>query len=244
MNILAKVAYKGTNFQGWQRQKGVKSIQGEIEKILSRILNAPTVIFASGRTDAGVHARCQYFHFEVKNNVDLAKLRYSANSLLGKDIQLLSFTIVPDGFHARFSAVEKHYSYTFYVGENDPFNNEFKAHFVQPLDLKRFTKAVMMFNGTFNFNNFTSKPLDEQGFIRSVKVSVKQTDNVVRIDFYGNGFMRYMIRFMVGVAKAIGEGKQDFIYLTDHLTKNDPREIVRYKAEANGLVLEEVKYNL
>ena len=104
MKLLCCVTYKGTEYQGWQKQPGTPTIQGEIEKVLSQILNSEINIQGSGRTDAGVHAENQYFHFETEKEIDLDRLRYSANCLLPKDIFIKSISKVNDDFHARYSA--------------------------------------------------------------------------------------------------------------------------------------------
>lgn len=242
MKILAKVAYKGTNYQGWQKQPDALSVQEKIETILSKILNNDISITGSGRTDAGVHAKGQYFHFEVKNECDLGKLRYSTNRLLPDDIHIISMKYVPDDFHARFSAVEKHYSYTLFVGENDPFTNVFAYHFLRPMDVELFLSAIHSFEGKHNFQDFTSKDEDEKDFVRTISVKTKADGQKIRIDFYGDGFMKYMIRFMVGTSIAIGEKKENLDFISKHLEDEKPRKIVRYKAPSEGLILEDVKY--
>lgn len=242
MKIFAKVSYKGTNYQGWQSQPNEKTVQGSIEKILSMILDNDVHIYASGRTDAGVHAHGQYFHFEVNHDVDLDKLRYSLNRLLPSDIHIISFTTVDDDFNARFSAKEKHYSYTIYVGENDPFINDFAYHFVRPLNIDLFVQAIALFSGKFNFQDFTSKEEDEYGFVRNVSVETSVVGQKIRVDFYGDGFMKYMIRFMIGTAIAIGEKRQPLSFIPSHLQDKKEREIVKFKAPAEGLILEDVKY--
>lgn len=242
MKIFAIVAYKGTNYQGWQRQTNAPSIQEEIEKVLSRILNAEICISGSGRTDAGVHAKGQTFHFEINKEVDVEKLRYSCNCLLPKDIHIKEMKVVEDDFHARFNIKEKIYSYTISVGENNPFNNEFTFNYLKPLDVERLKEAFKPFNGKHNFQDFTSKEEDEGGFIRRVNIEVEQDENIIKITFKGNGFMRYMIRFMVGAAIAVAEHREEVSFIEQHLDAKKPREIIMYKAPSEGLVLEEVKY--
>ncbi|MFA7031988.1 MAG: tRNA pseudouridine(38-40) synthase TruA [Bacilli bacterium] len=242
MKILGKVSYKGTKYQGWQRQSDSPTIEGTIENILSRILNVPTIIAGSGRTDAGVHARGQYFHFEVKNNIDLSKLKYACNRLLPSDIHIISLTPVDDSFHARFSAVEKHYSYTLFIGENDPFTNDFAYHFLRLLDVQLFLQALKLFEGTHCFQDFTSKEKDDRHFIRTVHVQFAINGSSIRVDFYGDGFMKYMIRYMIGCAIAIGEKREKMEFIPSHLQEAKQREIIRYKAPSVGLVLEDVKY--
>lgn len=242
MKILGKVSYKGTEYQGWQRQSDYPTIEETIENIISKILNTPTTIIASGRTDAGVHARGQYFHFEVKNDTDLEKLKYACNRLLPPDIHILSFVPVEESFHARFSAIEKHYSYTVIIGENDPFTNDFAYHFLRPLNVQLFLEAIKLFEGTYCFQDFTSKETDERHFIRTVKIQISVDGSSIRIDFYGDGFMKYMIRYMVGCALAIGEQREKIDFIAMHLQEKDKRQVIRYKAPSVGLVLEDVKY--
>lgn len=245
MKILAKVAYKGTNFIGWQVQPKGKSIQGIIEQKLSKILNTPTTIYASGRTDAGVHALGQTFHFEVFKDVDINKLRYSLNCLLPKDIHILSMQYVDDDFHARFSAKSKTYEYRIYLGEESPFNVEYVYTFLRPLDISRIQTALPKFLGQHDFKDFTSKEEDEDNFIRRidfVDFKFDRNSKIATIKFKGNGFMRYQVRDMVGTLIAIGEGKESIDYITYHLKENKPREIVPYKAPSEGLYLLEVEY--
>lgn len=242
MKILAKVAYKGTNYLGWQRQSDSNTIQETIENVLSQILNTPTIIYGSGRTDAGVHAKGQTFHFEVYKDIDLETFRYSCNCLLPKDIHINSLEKVDDDFHARYSVKGKHYSYTIQLGENNPFTNEFSYNFVRPFDINKFKLAVVQFEGQFNFQDFTSKEEDERNFVRNVKVNVVSGGNIVRVDFIGDGFMRYMIRFMIGASIAVAEGKEKLSFITEHLNNEQERKIINYKAPAEGLILEEVFY--
>ena len=243
MKLVAKVSYKGTNYQGWQIQPNACSIQETIEKVISKILNADITIYGSGRTDAGVHARGQVFHFETdKENIDVDKLRYSINCLLPEDIHILSLEECDKDFHSRYSAVEKHYSYSIKLGENDPFNNEFVYTYSKPLDVEAFIKAFEPFNGEHNFQDFTSKEEDEDNFVRRVQISTKVEDDTIRVDFIGNGFMKYMIRFLVGAALAVAESKESIDFIKEHLRSDKKRQIISYKAPAIGLVLEEVNY--
>lgn len=242
MKILAKVAYKGTNYQGWQKQPNGVTIQETIENVLSKILNIETPIQGSGRTDAGVHARGQTFSFEVNKEIDLDRFRYSCNCLLPKDIHILEFKVVDDDFHARYSAKEKHYSYTIQLGENNPFNNELSYNYLGELDYPRLCIALEQFNGEHNFQDFTSKEKDEDGFVRKVRVETAKGGNMIRIDFYGNGFMRYMIRFMVGAAIAVSEKREKIDFVEEHLKNDKKRDIINYKAPSEGLFLEEVIY--
>lgn len=241
MNILAKVSYKGTNYQGWQTQIGGNTIQDVIQEKLSQILNTPITIYGSGRTDSGVHAYGQYFNFKIEKDIDLDKLRYSLNSLLPIDIHINSLKEVDDDFHARFSAKGKKYQYVIRLGENDPFTNELTYNFVRPLDVELFKKAVISFSGRHNFMNFTSKETDEDNFIRNIQVEVIENNNFIYVNFSGDGFMRYMIRYMVGTALEIGEKRLELDFINKNLDTKI-RKIVSYKAPSQGLFLLDVIY--
>jgi len=121
MKLLAIVEYLGTSYHGWQKQINANSVQEEIEKVLSQILNTEINIYGSGRTDAGVHAKGQTFHFEVNKEVDLAKLLYTSNMLLPNDIHIKEMKEVDNDFHARYSAKKKVYEYLINRGDKNPF---------------------------------------------------------------------------------------------------------------------------
>ena len=242
MKILAIVEYLGTSYHGWQKQPNAKSIQEEIEKVLSQILNEETPIYGSGRTDAGVHAKGQTFHFELHKEVDLDRLLYSSNMLLPDDIHIISFKEVSDDFHARYSAKKKHYRYLINTGDKNPFLFNRTLFYPYPFDIIKFIECLDMFEGTHNYQDFTSKEEDEDGFIRTIdSIDVKQEADDISIDLIGNGFMRYMIRDIIGTSLAIASGKEDISFITKHLDSKS-REIVSYKAGSEGLYLIDVIY--
>lgn len=245
MRLLCQVSYKGTNYQGWQKQKNAPTVQETIEKVLSKILNSEINIQGSGRTDAGVHAQRQYFHFDTEKDIDINRLRYSANCLLPKDIFINEIKVVDDDFHARYSAKGKTYTYIMRLDERNPFNYEFETNIPYDVDIKLLVDALKSFEGKHNFQDFTSKEEDEDGFVReitSVQASYLEQVKQFIVSFTGNGFMRYMIRNMVGTALAIASGKEELNYIEKHLKDSKVREIVPYKAPAEGLFLVDVNY--
>ena len=245
MRLLGKVSYKGTNYQGWQKQPDAPSIQETIEKVLSQILNSEISIYGSGRTDAGVHAINQYFHFDVEKEVDLGKLRYSANCLLPNDIFITEIKAVSDDFHARFSAKGKTYLYLIRLGERNPLDYELLSNIPYEIDVNLLSAILKEFIGEHDFKDFTSKEEDEKSFVRhiySVDVNKKEDSNQISISISGEGFMRYQIRNMVGCAIAVASGKENREFIGYHLSNKKEREIVSYKAPANGLYLQDVNY--
>ena len=244
MRIKCVVEYDGTFFQGWQKQDEGRTIQGEIECALSQVLNQQTSIYASGRTDAGVHAKNQVFHFDANKDVDIDKLRYSLNRMLDDDIYVKSVEIVDNAFHSRFSLKDKTYSYRILFKEKSPLekNNVYVCPF--PTNTEILEKCLNVFVGKHNFKNFTSKEEDESDFVREIYSINLSTcdDGILCITFKGNGFMRYMIRYIVGVCLSVSQGKENFDYILAHLDSDNFRDIVSFKAPACGLTLENVSY--
>ena len=244
MRIKGVVRYKGTNYHGWQKQVDDKTVEGAIEDALSKILDDKICIYASGRTDAGVHALGQVFHFNTyKKDLDLSRLRYSLNMILDQDIEILSLEEVDKSFHARFDVKKKKYEYWISLESKDPFLYESTYVCPYPVNISLLKKAILKFMGKHDFRNLTSKEIDdEQDFIREIySIDFKKRNNIITITFVGNGFMRYMIRYMVGVALAIAMKKENISYIDQILDTKD-RNIVSYKAPAEGLYLVEVYY--
>ena len=245
MRILGIVSYKGTNYQGWQKQIDAPTIQGTIEKVLSQILNEDINIQGSGRTDAGVHAERQYFHFDLNKEMDLDRLRYSANCLLPKDIFIQELKPFSDDFHARYSAKGKTYTYLIRLGERNAFNFEYECNIPYEINGNLLYESLKLFKGKHDFKDFTSKEEDEDNFVREIsKVDVSYIDQSKQfvITFVGNGFMRYQIRNMVGAAIAVASGKVNIDFIKYHLSNKEKREIISYKAPAEGLYLSDVNY--
>lgn len=243
MRLFACVSYKGTNYQGWQKQKSAPTVQSEIEKVLSKILNTEINIYASGRTDAGVHANHQYFHFDIDKDVDIDRLMYSTNCLLPKDIKINSLKRVDDDFHARFSAKKKEYKYIVNLKGNNPFNYELNAEMYLDVDDNLLKESLNLFIGEHNFQDFTSKEEDDNNFVRTIYfASFTRSGDQLVISFIGNGFMRYQIRDMVATALMVAANKESIEFIKQHLKDKKERDIVSYKAPAEGLYLEEVYY--
>ena len=245
MRYFAIVQYKGSNFCGWQKQSVSKlpSIQEEIERVLSKLLNQVIKIFGSGRTDAGVHALGQAFHFDCDKEIDAFKFVHGFNELVNKDIVLNQIEKVNDDFHARFSAKKKTYLYKIETSKNSsPFNKGLMLQLHSNLDVEKMKEASQVFVGTHNFQNFTSKEEDEQNYSRTIEsILFSINENIIEIELTGNGFMRYMVRMIVGNLIQVGLGKLTKEEIEKNL--NDPiRKVSSYKAPADGLYLEEVIY--
>lgn len=245
MRYLAVVSYRGTGFCGWQKQTVSKfpSIEVTIEEVMSRILSSETKTYGSGRTDAGVHALGQTFHFDSKKELDVNKFAHSMNELLPKDIRILSVEKVSKDFHARFNAKSKTYLYKIRNKKvSDPFSSDLEYTLGQKLDVEKMVEASKLFVGEHNFQNFTSKEEDEQKFSRNIwEIDIKSEEDDIEILLKGNGFMRYMVRMIVGNLIQVGLGKMTSSDIKKALESKE-RKPSSYKAPAYGLYLKEVEY--
>ena len=244
MKVLGICSYKGTNYFGWQKQVGFVSVQSKIEECLSKVYDSPINIQGSGRTDAGVHALKQYFHYVSDKEKDLKQLVYALNKMLPEDIKILSLEKVSDDFHARYNAVKKIYEYKILLTNKDPLAYDLAYIYPMELDIDLFKKALKKFEGTHNYQDFTSKEEDEGNFIRTIyNIEIIKEGDLLRVIFTGNGFMRYQIRNMIGAALNVANKKEQLAFIDKHLKDNKNREIIAYKAPANGLYLVDVIYN-
>lgn len=243
MKVLGICSYKGTNYYGWQKQVGFISVQSTIEDALSKVYDLQINITGSGRTDAGVHAIKQYFHFDASKEKDLNQLAYSINRMLPEDIKILSFEIVADDFHARYNAKKKIYEYRIVLDNKDPFQNDFAYVYPMEFDLDLFKEALNKFVGKHNYQDFTSKEEDEGEFVREIyEINIDKIDNKINVRFIGSGFMRYQIRNMIGAAINVANKKESLDFIDYHLKEGKKREIISYKSPANGLYLVDVVY--
>lgn len=235
-------SYCGTPFSGYAKQPDARSIQEEVEKVISLILNEEIVLHASGRTDKGVHAINQVAHFDTTKNIEsLDKFKYSLNKLIDPNIYFKSIDKVDENFHSRFSAKGKIYEYVINLKEYVPFFKDLELY-VSDLDIEKMIDASKLFIGKHNFMDFTSKKDDEDNFVREIfSINFELNKGRLFIFFEGSGFMRYEIRKIVGTLLEIGKGKIDKLYIISHLDGIN-RDIVNYQAPSKGLYLKEVIY--
>lgn len=239
-----KIAYDGSSFSGYQIQPNKRTVQGEIENTLQKLHKGElTKVFASGRTDAGVHAKGQILHFDSPLNIPEHKYRIALNSLLPEDISILEVEKADEAFHARFSVTGKEYRYFVYTGQvRDPFSRKYAYHFPYPIDLAAIRSASQHLVGTHDFTSFCSAKTEVEDRIRELReIEVIEEENMVTFRFVGNGFLYNMVRILVGTLLQVGTGDIDGNQIPDILSKKD-RIYAGKTAPPQGLYLWEVHY--
>lgn len=251
-NIRLLIAFDGTAYYGWQRQKNAPTIQGTLEDKLSSLCNTPIKLHGAGRTDTGVHALSMVAHFHTSVGHQLSAFSRGLNSMLPHDIRILDAEEVAPDFHSRFSALGKTYRYDFFTGSLMlPTQRLYKAHFPGDFDLSPVKACISHLIGTQNFASFEGSGSRDpslpggRGSVRTI-VDAHCTATTGPPDNYsffitGDGFLRHMVRNIVGTLLLAGKGKinsEDFMAI---LNKHD-RRAAGQTAPACGLFLEQIYY--
>ena len=240
-NYRETLCYDGTDFKGWQRQPRERTIQGVLENALFKITGHLVTVHGAGRTDAGVHAEGQVASFKVATRLGMDDLFRAMNALLQDDLRVISLRKVPAGFHARSSARSKTYRYRILQAPRvSPFLVRYVLHWPHRLDLRAMRKAAALFVREADFSAFSSNR--ELHPVRKVVLSDlrKKGDEIV-FTIRAGGFLRYMVRTIVGTLLEVGRGKipPDKI---DALFRERSRSLSSPTAPARGLCLVKVDY--
>ena len=246
MKYFMTFSYDGTGFYGYQKQPGKRTVQQEIEDVLKKINDNKIVsIYSSGRTDAGVHALNQKAHFSMDINIEPDRLLKGMNSLLSSDIYVKNIVVVDDDFHARFNAIGKEYIYIINMGEYNPIERNYVFQYCKKLDLIAIQRGLKYLEGVHNFKSFTKCDDDIVDYVRKISEASVVRDNrdvnKIIISFVGTGFLRYMVRNMVGLIIEIGEGKRSPEDVMSVLNSED-RRLAGKTAPSCGLYLKNVFY--
>lgn len=243
MIVKAIVSYDGYNYAGWQKQENALGIQQIIEEALYKITNEKVDVVASGRTDAGVHALGQVFHFETNKKIPAMRYEMALNALLPKDIRILETCEMPSDFHARFTVVQKRYDYYCSYDTKNPFNYKYRNILSKPLDMESMQEACQYLLGEHDFTSFASSKIDpRKPRIKTItKIEIQNEKQDVHFIFEGTGFLRYQVRMMVGTLIAVGQHKISKEEVKIILDRKD-KHACRYNAPSCGLYLVEVKY--
>ena len=243
MRFLIKFSYDGTNYNGFQTQPNLLTIQECLENALTIINNGKkTAITASGRTDKGVHALCQYGHADIDVNITEKKLKRAMNSNLPDDIHVIETKIVDDNFHARYNVKEKTYQYIINTGEYDPIERNYVFQYNYDLNIEAMADAIKVFVGEHDFRAFVTDSKEKENCVRIIYyAAIEKRNDKILITFRGNGFLRYQIRNMVGILIKVGENKistED----VERILESKDRTTGGKTAPAQGLYLTNIEY--
>ncbi len=236
-------SYDGSKFYGYSKQIDKRTVQEEVEKSLSKILNEDIKIYASGRTDRGVHALNQVADFVIDKKIEnTTNFLYQINKVLPEDIYIKKINRVNINFSSRFSSKIKIYEYRINLKEYNPLMREYEYFNSSIINVEAMKETSKLFIGTKCFKDFTSKKEDENNFIRTIySIDFKLKKGILLIEFKGDGFMRYEVRKIVGTLIEIGKNKIDNKFIENHLNSTN-RDIVNYTAFSGGLYLKKVEY--
>jgi len=238
-------AYDGTDFDGWQRQPSGRAVQNYLEAALTQVFDRALQIQGSGRTDAGVHARGQCFHFDADWAHAPEKLIRALHSILPSSIRIHSVRPIGEDFHARFSVKGKRYIYRYYLGRADPVDDRYVwACRDLPLDLAAMQAAAEVLTGTHDFTAYSAshgKDSDPNPVKTVTRLALRQKGKHLRLDAEGSGFLYRMVRSFAGALYAVGRGRLSPGNIAEILeSKQRTHHIVT--APAKGLFLDEVFY--
>jgi tRNA pseudouridine38-40 synthase len=242
--IKLLIEYNGTKYQGWQVQPKRLTIQGVLEEKLGLLTGEAIQLFGSGRTDSGVHALGQVAHFKTENQMDIRSMQRALNSLLPPDIVIQKTEEVDEGFHARKLSKSKVYEYRI-LNRNlrSAFQWGFVWHIPQKMNFQEMEKATTWLIGEHDFSSFRSTGSPTRTTLRRViRAEWKRGRNgLIRFEIEANGFLKQMVRSIVGTLVEVGKGKINEEEFRRILESKDRRK-AGPTAPAKGLFLKEVKY--
>jgi len=251
MNFRLLIQYDGTDFHGWQVQENDRTIQGELERVIGMLVDAPVSVVGSGRTDAGVHAEGQVANVQIHGDkFTPEKLKNAINGNLWRDIRVLKCERVPDEFHARFSAKKKTYLYRVVNGPvMSPFWRRYAAHESKPLDVNHTTEASRFFLGEHDWTAFSAANADGENRVRNItdlEIRSRWDDRaqgaMIEFKITATGFLRYMVRSIVGTLIEVGQGAREIEAVQTAIVNGD-RKLAGKTAAAHGLTLLHVEYD-
>ncbi|MFA8438887.1 tRNA pseudouridine(38-40) synthase TruA [Pueribacillus sp. YX66] len=243
--LKAVIAYDGTAFAGYQIQPNMRTVQGELEMALTKIHKGEYVrTYASGRTDAGVHARAQVVHFDSNLSIPEQNWAKAMQALLPDDIVVRSVEKTNDDFHARYDAIKKEYRYRIVTSDVlDVFRRHYTLHIPQPLNITAMRAALVAVKGTYDFTSFCSLKTDIEEKTRTIyEAELVEVQDELVFRFVGNGFLYHMVRILVGTILEVGRGERTPHEMETILAARS-REQAGKTAPPQGLVLWSVGYH-
>lgn len=249
-NIRLTIAYDGTDYSGWQRQKNGITIQGEMERCLQIISNNPVSLHGAGRTDAGVHAKAMVASFLTESAISCPDLIRGLNGLLPRSIRILHGCEEPQGFHARYSAKAKTYSYSLFTGPiQPPMQRLYSVHFPYLSHQERIQLCLEKITGTHDFASFEASGSRDpnapsvRGAVRTLlhATFTQLSPETYQFQFTADGFLRHMVRNLVGTLLEVGQGRRTILKF-EQTVQARKRSTAGPTAPAHGLVLEKIYY--
>ncbi len=242
MRYLMRFSYDGSKFNGLQVQVEGSTIQGTIEEALTKINKKFVKLTATGRTDALVHAYNQYAHFDLDVLMSGSEVEKALNSLVGSYIYVKEVKEVANDFHARFDVQNKTYVYKINMGEYNPIEYDYVYQYCKILDIVKMKEASTYLLGKHNFKSFAKAKDLRESYERTIyDISFKENNNILEISFTGDGFLRYMVRNMVGFLIEVGSSKREAKEAITILNSQD-RRCAGINVPANGLYLVDVVF--
>ncbi len=241
--IMLTVAYDGTGYHGWQYQNNGKTIEGELNKALSSLLQKNIEVIGASRTDAGVHAMCNAAVFDTDAGIPAEKYSYALNQMLPEDIRVRKSQEVPADFHPRKTDTVKTYEYRIDCEEfADPTKTRYAYFTYVPLDASKMQEAAKYLIGTHDFKSFCSVNTTATTTVRTVHDIQVIRDGVdIVVSVTGNGFLYNMVRIIVGTLMDVGRGKYEPSKVKDILEACD-RTTAGPTVPACGLMLKELRF--
>lgn len=239
MKYLVNLSYNGSKYYGYQIQKNKITVEGQIEKVLSKIFNSNINTHGTSRTDKAVHANNQYCVFEVDKDINPKNLVHSMNSMLDDYIYIKKITKVNDDFNIR-NVAKKEYIYKINMGEYNPIEVEYTLQYCKNIDRKLLDEFINKISGTHNFKSFTSDK-DKTNYERTILVDYKISNKILYLRFESTGFLRYMIRNIVGLLIDINEGKKSITDI-DKIFMYKNRTSLGVCASGCGLYLNKIEF--
>jgi tRNA pseudouridine38-40 synthase len=241
--IRLEIAYDGTDFHGFAKQIGLRTVQGTLETVLSHIAGRLVEVYGSGRTDAGVHARAQVVHFVLDGGPPTDRFVYILSRKLPRDIVPLRACDVSDDFHARFSTLRKTYRYTIQLAKvENVFTNRYAWQIPGALDIRNMRDAATYFVGEHDFTSFCAASTPVQNKVRTIfELNLEENETYLHIFCTGSGFLQNMVRIIVGTLVDIGQGRYSPIDILRMLEAED-RRVAGKTAPARGLCMWDVVY--